>query len=144
MADGTDPKPEEEAEFDKLANELREDVLRNADVVVCTPCVAGQRDIRTFVNPVVITVDEATKVIEADMWSLAWYDPTAYILIGDQKQLQVTVNSSIEENPLGFQLKHTLFRRLCGLVTLWARFKCSTVCTQIFPTLSASYSVRAE
>lgn len=94
--------------FRKATNYLRQAVLQRADAVVTT-------DIRENFRPAIalVLVDEAAKTSEPELWPLpAWFNPEAYLLVGDQKQLRPVVMSSGFENPLGDQLQLSLFNRL--------------------------------
>ncbi|RHZ50301.1 DEAD/DEAH box helicase [Aspergillus thermomutatus] len=100
-------------DFRARSRELRDTVLARADVILCTLHTAGETAIRDNVQPQAILVDEAARASEPELWpALAFFNPNAFVLIGDHHQLRPLVLSSHKQNPLADQLQMSLFSRL--------------------------------
>ncbi|KAF9885493.1 hypothetical protein FE257_012820 [Aspergillus nanangensis] len=115
---------EDKEAFNQELRLLRDDVLSRASVVICTLYTTGATCVREQVKPAIIAIDEAAKVTEPELWPiLAWFKPDAFLLMGDQKQLQPVVLSSREDNPFRDQLSVSFFTRmhLAGLMRVMFR-----------------------
>jgi hypothetical protein len=98
--------------FRAETSELRDYVLSIADVIVCTLSLAGEQKLYSVTSPNIIFVDEAAKAAEPDLWpAFTHYNPRAYILVGDHKQLHPTVMSKAVENGFAPQLSISPFER---------------------------------
>lgn len=98
---------------------LRDDTLRDADVVVCTPFCVGQHVIHSILKPTVVNIDKASQIMEPLLWPLMTYytapqneELNAILHVGDHFQLRPIVTSSAKENPFRSQLRVSLFARL--------------------------------
>lgn len=81
--------------FRELLNNLRQDILNHAAVVVTTTATAGSFSIFETVRPTIIIVDEAARALETDLLSLSIRYPLAIgkMLVGDTFQLRPVVRS---------------------------------------------------
>lgn len=76
-------------------------MLACADAIICTLYAVGETAIYDNVQPQAILVDEAARATEPELWpALAFFNPNAFILIGDHHQLRLLVLSSRKQNPL--------------------------------------------
>ncbi|KAK2774890.1 hypothetical protein FQN53_003404 [Emmonsiellopsis sp. PD_33] len=65
--------------------------LHNADVVVGTPVALGSYAMYSQFKPEVAFINEATKMMEADLWGVfGIFNPNASIFTGDHRQLTPT------------------------------------------------------
>lgn len=112
---GDEMSPDNMSAFTETMNDLRVDVLGNADVVVTTLSNAADFKLHTAFQPGVIIVDEAAKAIEPDFWSLfGFYHSLTRVrlLVGDSRQLRAVVQSNRKTNGFAPQLGLSLFSRL--------------------------------
>ena len=92
---------------------LREHTLSLANVVVTTLSNTGDASIYTSFIPQLIVMDEATRAVELDVWNiLGNYPKTNTVMIGDENQLLPVVQSTVDNNGFGRQLRLSLFQRL--------------------------------
>ncbi|GFG01584.1 hypothetical protein IFM53868_11018, partial [Aspergillus udagawae] len=85
--------------------ELRDAVLARVDAIIYTLHAVGEQAMRDNVQPQAILVDEAARATEPELWPmLAFFNPNAFVLIGNHHQLRPLVLSSPKQNPLMDQL----------------------------------------
>lgn len=97
-------------DFRARSRELRDVVLACADAIICTLYAAGETAICDNVQPQAILVDKAACAMEPELWpALAFFNPNAFVLIGDHHQLCSLVLFSRKQNPLTDQLQISLF-----------------------------------
>ncbi|KAJ5778269.1 hypothetical protein N7520_001515 [Penicillium odoratum] len=91
---------------------ILQQVLADADIVVCTLFSAGQNIIREVIRPDAIFVDEAAMTKETDFWPLyTYYTSVPLLLFGDHHQLQSMIRSKPEENQFYRKMRLSPFAR---------------------------------
>ena len=91
---------------------MMQQVLADADIVVCTLFSAGQKIIREAISPDAVFIDEAAMTKETDLWPIyAWYSRVPLLLFGDHHQMQPFVKSTPETNQFHRQLQVSPFTR---------------------------------
>ncbi|OQD75837.1 hypothetical protein PENDEC_c006G01992 [Penicillium decumbens] len=109
-----DLDPEQKSDYLAYGKYMLQQVLADADIVVCTLFSAGQNIIREAINPDAIFVDEAAMTKETDLWPLyTYFNPRDHplLLFGDHHQLQSIVKSTPDTNQFHRQLQLSPFAR---------------------------------
>lgn len=96
---GEEENEKNRALFTSLLKSLVQYILSQADVILCTVHAASQGWVYNSTHPDVVMIDEATMLSEASLWPiLAYYEPTAFILSGDEAQLRPHSTSPLESH----------------------------------------------
>jgi hypothetical protein len=113
VAEGEELDAKDRKTYGATRKRLREHTLQMADIVITTVSNTGDAALYTAMDPTLMIVDEATRVIEPDMWNLLGnYHKNPLILVGDENQLRPVVLSTVEENGFVNPLRLSLFQRL--------------------------------
>lgn len=78
-----------------LLNQLLAETLQESHVIVCTVAAAAKVNLINNFNPTVVYIDESARLTELkNLIPLGVYDPVAFILAADHKQMRPTVLSA--------------------------------------------------
>uniref|UniRef100_T1IT11 non-specific serine/threonine protein kinase n=1 Tax=Strigamia maritima TaxID=126957 RepID=T1IT11_STRMM len=95
----------------RLFNERKINTLRQCDVIgMTTTCAATNLEVLSCINPKIVIVEEAAKVLESHIICALTSDTQHLILIGDHKQLRPQVN--VDRLAKQYHLDISLFERL--------------------------------
>jgi regulator of nonsense transcripts 1 len=103
-------KPAQLVEWRRLRFAFERKLLTDADIVCCTPDMAGSGCFRGLVFPYIIC-DEATQATEPKLLSAFLHGAKEAVLVGDQQQLGPTIMSDLaREAGLGISLFERVVR----------------------------------
>ena len=103
-----------------LLNQLLAETLQESHVIVCTVAAAAKVNLINNFNPTVVYIDESARLTELkNLIPLGVYNPVAFILAADHKQMRPTVLSTHRRrddppyvNPFQNQVLLSMFERL--------------------------------
>ena len=109
--------------FNEHFSKLRDDVLKEADVLVATMMNASTVAIHLQFQPDVVIVDECARSTEPEFWYVLGNYVAPFLLFGDEAQLKPFVKSNSQTNCFVKQLAFPLFSRLKSLGLPWSILK---------------------
>lgn len=120
-----------------LLNTLLLETLKGTDVIITTVAAAAKVNLATTFTPAVVYIDEAARLTEfKTLIPFGSYEPVAFILAGDHKQMRLIVLSADRHrdnppfvNPFQNQVLLSIFKRLVStsqehhMLTVQHRYK---------------------